>query len=386
VLATRFPVPPWRGDQVRLYHHLRVLARRHEIVLAALALRAPEAAARAAVAALGVRVEVVPLGLLGAAPALSRALLGDPRPGQVLLYLRRRAVARVHALIAGGRFDVVHAQLVRAAPYLPPAGGPPAVVDLIDALSLGFTRRAMLGRGLGAQLAAWEARRLARFEQALLERVGAALVVSEEDRAALGARVRVVPNGVDTETLAYREEGRVAARLVFAGNLGYFPNVDAARWLAAEIFPRVRAAVPHATLRIVGARPARAVRRLAARPGVSVAGDVPAMAPELAAAAVAVIPLRAGAGMQNKVLEAMACGTPVVATPRAAAPLAVRPGEHLLVAEDAAGLAAATLALLRDPARARALARAARALVERCYRWEDSAAGVEAAWRASRGF
>jgi sugar transferase (PEP-CTERM/EpsH1 system associated) len=386
VLATRLPVPPWRGDQVRLYHHLRVLARRHEIVLAALTLRRPEAPVRAAVAELGVRVEVVPLGLLGAAPALLRALLGDPRPGQVLLYLRRRAAARVRALIAGGRFDVVHAQLVRAAPYLPLGAGPPAVVDLIDALSLNFGRRAALARGPEAHLAAWEARRLARFERALLGRVSAALVVSEADRAALGERARVVPNGVDTEALVYQEEGRVPARLVFAGNLGYFPNVDAACWLAEEIFPRVRAALPHATLRIVGARPARAIRRLAARPGVSVAADVPAIAPELAAAAVAVIPMRAGSGMQNKVLEAMACGTPVVASPRAAAPLAVRAGEHLLVGEDAAGLAAATLTLLREPARARALARAARALVERCYRWEDSAAGVEAAWRASRGF
>ena len=98
-------------------------------------------------------------------------------------------------------------------------------------------------------------------------------------------------------------------------------------------------------------------------------------------ATVAVVPVRAGSGLQNKVLEAMAAGTPVVTTPRAAAALDVEPGEHLLVAEDAAGLAAAALGLLRDPARARLLARAARALVERRYRWEDSAAGVEAAWQ-----
>jgi glycosyltransferase involved in cell wall biosynthesis len=305
----------------------------------------------------------------------------------VLLYARRRAAARVRALTSEGRFDLVHAQLVRAAPYLPPPGGPPAVVDLIDALSLSFARRAALARGLEAKLAGWEARRLARFEQALLQRVRAALVVADADRAALGAQAHVVPNGVDTEALAYREQGRAAARLVFAGNLGYFPNVDAACWLAEEIFPRVRAALPEATLRLVGARPARAVRRLAARPGISVAGDVPAMAAELGAATVAVIPMRAGSGMQNKVLEAMACGTPVVASPRAAAPLAAaRAGEHLLVAEDAAGFAAATLALLRDPARARTLARAARGLVERRYRWEDSAAAVEAIWSASRGF
>jgi glycosyltransferase involved in cell wall biosynthesis len=118
---------------------------------------------------------------------------------------------------------------------------------------------------------------------------------------------------------------------------------------------------------------------------VSLAAAVPAMAPELAAATIAVVPLRAGSGLQNKVLEAMAVGTPVVATPRAVAGLDVRAGEHVLVADDAPALARAVVELLADPARARRLARAARALVERRYRWEDSADGVEAAWRAAAG-
>jgi glycosyltransferase involved in cell wall biosynthesis len=98
---------------------------------------------------------------------------------------------------------------------------------------------------------------------------------------------------------------------------------------------------------------------------------------------VALVPLRAGSGLQNKVIEAMACGTPVVATPRAAGGVLARAGEHLLVAEDAAGLAAAAVEVLRNPVRAQQLARTARALVERSYRWEDSAAGVEAAWEAA---
>jgi len=154
-------------------------------------------------------------------------------------------------------------------------------------------------------------------------------------------------------------------------------------WLGRDILPLIRKARSDVELRLVGARPASAVRALASGERVSLAAGVAAMAPELAAATVAVIPLRAGSGLQNKVLEAMAVGTPVVATPQAVGGLDVHPGEHLLVAEDADGLAAATVALLRDPDRARGLARAARMLVEQRYRWEDSAAGVEAAWRAA---
>ena len=381
-LVARFPVPPWRGDQLRAYHHLRLLAPGHRITCAALVTRSPPPAASRALAALGVRVEVVRLGLAGAVPSLGRALAGDPRPFQVLLYARRRARARVAALAAGA--DLVHAQLVRAADYVPESG-PPAVIDLVDALSANFARRAARQRGLLGRIASVEAARLRRYEAELVQRGLPCLVVAESERAALGGAetVRVVPNGVDPVAFAYVEDGRPAARLVFAGNLGYFPNVDAAAFLARDILPRVREAVAGAELRLVGARPARAVRAVAALPGVSLAASVPAMAPELAAATVAVVPLRAGSGLQNKVLEAMAAGTPVVATPRAVAGLAVRAGDEVLVAEDAAGLAAAVVALLRDPARARAQARAARAVVERRYRWEDSAAGVEAAWYAA---
>lgn len=384
-VVTRFPLPPWRGDQVRAFHHLRLLAARHDITCCTLVLRPPPAAARAELEALGLRLEVVPLGLGGAVGSLARLPLGDRRPLQVLLYARRRARRRVAELIAGGGFDVLHAQLVRAAPYLPATGGPPVVLDLIDALSANFARRAQAERGLPGLLMALEAARLRRAEAALTAQ-HTCLVVSESERAALGGRdtIRVVPNGVDFTMFPYREDARPAARLVFSGNLGYFPNVDAVTWLARDILPRVRAAVPDIELRLVGARPARTVRALASAPGISLAASVPAMAPELAAATVAIVPLRAGSGLQNKVLEAMAVGTPVVATPRAAAGLEVRPGEHLLVAEDAAGLAAAAVSLLRSPARARGLAQAARALVAQRYRWEDSTAGVEAAWAAAR--
>jgi len=384
-LVTRLPVPPWRGDQVRAYHHLRRLAPRHEITCCALLTRQPPAALREGVTALGVHLEVVTLGTAGAGPSLARALLGDRRPLQVLLYERAGARRQVATLVERGRFDVVHAQLVRTAPYLPGPDGPPVVLDLIDALSANLARRARQERGPLAPVAAWEATRLARFERALIARTARSLVVSAAERDALGggSRIVVVPNGVDTDAFAFHDGPRPPARLIFFGNLGYFPNIDAVRWLVSDIFPRVRAQVPEAELRLVGARPSRVVRGLARAPGLSLAAAVPAMPPEVAAATVALVPMRAGTGLQNKVLEAMAAGTPVVATPPAIAALDVRPGEHLLVADDAAGIAAATVTLLRDPARARTMAVAARALVERCYSWEDSARAVEDAWAAA---
>jgi glycosyltransferase involved in cell wall biosynthesis len=304
----------------------------------------------------------------------------------VLLYLRQGARRQVAELLRTGRFDVVHAQLVRTAPYLPEDDHTPVVLDLIDALSANLAGRARRERGPMAPVSAWEATRLARFERALIARASRSLVVSARERDALGGceRIAVVANGVDADAFAFQDGPRPAARIVFAGNLGYFPNVDAARWLVADILPRIRTTLPEVELHLVGARPARAVRALVRTPGVTLAAAVADMAPELAAATVALVPMRAGTGLQNKVLEAMAVGTPVVATATVAAALDVTPGTHLMVAGDAAELAAATVALLRDPVRARSMAAAARALVERRYRWDESAAGVEAAWEASR--
>src|SRR5262249_20603112 len=147
-----------------------------------------------AVRALGLRLEIVSLGLATAPLALARGLV-DRRPLQVLLYRRARAVARVRALIAHERFDVGHAQLVRTGAYWPDADGPPVVLDLVDALSETFERRAERDRGPLAWASWIEGRRLRRYEPAAVARAAATLVVAEPDRRALAsARVRVVPN------------------------------------------------------------------------------------------------------------------------------------------------------------------------------------------------
>ena len=385
-LVTRFPVPPWRGDQVRAYHQIQQLARRHDITLAALCAVPPTATMRAAVEAWGVRIAVVPLRTVGRMSALANVLIGDRRPLQTLWYEQPAAHRAVDQLLAVGRFDLVHAQLVRTAAYLPRGASPPVVLDFVDALSANMARRAAHSRGPIGWVSSLEARRLLRYERELLDRVAAAVVVAREDADLIApGRVAVVPNGVDAERFPFAAGHRERPRIVFGGNLGYFPNIDAATWLACDIFPLIRAAVPSAELRLVGARPSRAVRLLGNLPGVTVAGDVPSMGDELASARVALLPMRAGTGLQNKVLEALAVGTPVVATSRAIAALAVQPGEHVLVESSAAGLARAATTLLSDPEAGSALAVAGRRLIDTHYLWPTAADALEAVWLQAAG-
>ncbi|MEX0825701.1 MAG: glycosyltransferase [Acidimicrobiia bacterium] len=378
-VVSRLPYPPWRGDQVRAYHQLRQLAPRHDITVCLVG-RVPSPADRAKVEGLGVRLEVVPMSSSGAVARMGRAPL-DRRPAQSLPYTGRAARRRIEQL--GGSVDLIHTQLIRTAPLLPEAG-PPVVVDLIDAMSVNLHRRADHDRGVRGLAARWEARRVFLYESGLMRRGVSVVAATAADATALGDRVEVIPNGVDLEHFSFRAEGRDPYTLVFAGNLGYFPNVDAARIAATEVLPVLRRTIPTASLVLAGARPSNAIKRLAQAPGVALIPGPEDLGAIVARAGVAIVPMRAGTGMQNKVLEAMAVGTPVVTTPRAAEAVGAVPGTHLLVGEDATAIAAAALALIDDPAEARLMAERARLFVEEHFGWDASAEALERIWERAR--
>ncbi len=144
-----------------------------------------------------------------------------------------------------------------------------------------------------------------------------------------------------------------------------------------EIFPLIQAARPGVKLSIVGKDPPGDIQRLADNPSITVTGTVPSILPYLQNASVAVAPITYGAGIQNKILEAMACGTPVVTYPRAIASLAARPDQDILTAENPHAFAEQVIRLLEDTARNTAIGQAGRLYVERHHHWETITASLE---------
>jgi glycosyltransferase involved in cell wall biosynthesis len=229
-----------------------------------------------------------------------------------------------------------------------------------------------------------EARLLQRLEAHAVRSVDVVLAVSEGDAAhftGLGARaVHVVPNGVDCSAYASLPTAQRTGPplLLYLGAMSWAPNAHAARFLASVVLPQVRARMPSARLRIIGADPPPEVCALRARPGVEVLGAVPDVTPHLRAAHVLTVPLEAGGGTRLKILEAFAAGVPVVSTPVGCEGLDVMDGTHLMVAPRAS-LADVTRSLLADPHRARSLAANARVLVRQRYDWQTVGLAAQAA-------
>lgn len=311
--------------------------------------------------------------------ALSLAItLGSPHPSP--LYATRALRRDLAREIGGGRgrYELVCVEHEALAPLLPPARGERWIITLHHLLSGMIASELALAPGRRQR---WfrerELRKARALEQRAVDGYDRCIVCSDEDAAALRAiagersreRIAVIPNGVDLALLTPTPlPGRPTVLL--PGHLAYPPNIDGAVWFCSEVWPEVRAALPHATLMLVGRAPVEQVRELARSPGVEVHADVPSMRPYFDAARVVVVPLRVGTGTRLKALEAMAAGRAVVGTPVGLGGIGVVDGVQALVAEAAGALAAAVIQALQRDELAKSLAAAGRAHVENRFGWD----------------
>lgn len=353
-LTARPPWPPRRGDQARAAGLIEVLAERHEIEV--LSLVGPSfKPAPPPVRNVSLEVLRVPAAWVGiqALAGGTAALFGSRRPVQAALFdlpaFRRHAAE----IVAKNAPDAVIVQLSRLAHVLPALSGVPVILDLIDSLALNMENRAAHS-SLLAPLWRFEATRLLAWERAAVEQAGAATVVAERDRAYLGdGKLRVLPFGIAIPPELPPRAASPEYELVLTGNLGYFPSVEGAIFFLREVWPRLCAVQPEIRLLLAGARPPHSLKKLAAAtPGVDLVADPPDLREQLRRGALAIAPMRAGSGTPIKILEAMAEGLPVVASPSALAGLDQLPAGASRAAEDSAAFADGILALLGDPAAA----------------------------------
>ena len=386
-LAHRTPYPPDRGDKIRSWNVLNALAKLAPVHVAALCTDPDEQRYAETLRQVSASVTLVPHQ--GRKLAAMASALVSGGSASVSACASPALAAHVEAMMASGRIGAIYAFSGQMAQYVPTVrSNTRFLMDFVDMDSAKFAAWGE-GRGLGALANRFEARRLYAHERAVANRADLSLFVSDAEAAlfrqatGLGAdRVCALENGIDLERFhpghdAPALDGQ-GPHIVFTGQMDYAPNVEAAIHYARNILPRVRAVLGDARFWIVGRSPVASVFELGALPGVIVTGTVPDPRDHIAGADLIVAPLLLARGIQNKVLEAMAMGKPVLASPAAAEGIDAVADRDFVMADGAEAQAAATLALLADPARRTALGQAARFRMEARYGWDATLAPLGA--------
>ena len=382
-LCHTLPYPPDGGIWIRTYHVMRRLAEAFDVTALCFERAATSGAdfeqARAAAArGLGgfASVEVFPIPqrhsrLRFAYDHLRSLALG--RVYTTFVYESRAYQRRLAELLASTRFDLVHADSLDLARYLPACSGLPVACTHIDIESALLRRRAAVERNpLLSAYFRYQARRMAEVEREWCERVALNVTVSERDRERIAdrapqARIAVVPNGVDTE--AFVPGDTPAQGVAFVGGTNPFPNLDALHFFSADVLPHLRAAAGAVPLTWIGRASPEQRRDYAAHDGIDLTGYVDDVRPMMRAAACHIVPLRVGGGTRLKILNSWAMGKPVVSTSVGCEGLAAVDGENILIRDEPAAFAEAVARVLTDAALADRLGRAGRATVERVYSW-----------------
>ena len=351
-LTSRLPYPPFRGDKLKIWNLLRKVAGTHEVALLSFVQRPSEETYRSSLAPFCKRIDLIRLPL---ASSLWECVKAIPLriPWQVAFFHSKEMERTLEQVVQEWKPDIIHTHLIRMAPYTATRYGTMSVLDMTDAVSLYLQRFLETERNpVKRALLSLEYRRMIKFEP-IIGSFASSLVCSPIDREALKAnvpraKIELLYNGVDVDLFSKQHISELnPGRIIYTGNMSYFPNVDGAEYLVRQIFPRILAAIPAAKLYIVGQNPPKRVLDLASDK-VIVTGFVPDIRAEYAKSVVAVSPIRFGAGTLNKILEPLAMGIPVVSTSEGAIGMELDAGRDYLVANSPQEFADHVIRLMTD--------------------------------------
>ncbi len=346
------PYPPYRGDKLKIFNLAQRLKDKHELHLLTFAQNKEDLTYKTELEKVFKSVTFIYLPKWKSALNCIAAFWSK-LPLQVLYFQSEELKKKLNIILEKEKFDAIHVQHLRMAPYLSERKDVGRILDLPDAFSLYWQRRKTIKRSLWVTLFEnIEQKRVLKYEQVLKE-YNLALVCSQEDLDYLVqthhvSNMRLLPNGVNLNTFSsgghdYSHNNQ----LLFTGNMDYAPNIDAVIYFTESILPIIRTQYPDIQFIIAGQRPVKNVLALAGDK-ILVTGFVKDLATTYNNASIVVAPLRFGAGTQNKVLEAMAMGVPVVCSNIGFAGLGIKSGEGAIMQTDPERFAKSIIELLQS--------------------------------------
>lgn len=386
-LSHRIPFPPDKGDKIRSFHVLRYLTRRHEVHLACFLDNPRDERALNQWQGMVSRVFVHRLPIrLQRIKMIGSVFTGAPL--SVQYFQRKEMAATLQTLNKQYQYDALFVYSSNMAGYARHLDIPLKIIDFCDVDSHKFRQYAAIKLPPISWVYRLEGERLSRFEKKAVQHFDHVIFINTQERGLFAAddgaqKIHVMPNGAELPPPPInRNTGAVSPKrpyLLFTGALNYLPNVDAARWLATAIFPRIRSVIPEMRCYLVGGHPVRKIRALhSPAAGVYVTGYVEDIVSYIRSASAFVAPMRIARGMQTKLLEAMVCGIPVVTSPAAARGIGAWPGREVLTGETPSDYAKQVLTLLLNPRFCKALCTRARKFLERKFDWEKNLSVLDA--------
>lgn len=380
-LANRIPYPPYRGDKLKIFNLAKRLAGKHELYLLTFTQSPEEVQYKTKLEEYFKEVRLVHLPKWKSAV---NCLAGawDDKPIQVLYFQSSEMRQQLAELMGRHKFDAVHVQHLRMSPYLSQNKTIPRILDLPDAFSLYWERRKLIKRGLATRIfESIEQKRVLKYESVLND-YDLNLVCSQEDleylkQAHPEANLKLLPNGVDLTTFAAKDHDYEHNDIIlFTGNMDYAPNVDAVVYFTEQVLPIIRKKFPKVQFVIAGQRPVAKVTELAGE-HVTVTGFIKDLAATYNTASVVVAPLRFGAGTQNKVLEAMAMGVPVVCSHIGFKGLGIESGEGAIMQREPEAFANSVIELLNSAKMRKSVGTKGIAVIRQKFDWDAIAGTLE---------
>lgn len=373
-LANRFPYPPFRGDKLKIYNLAKRLSKHHTLHLVTFLENPKDEKHLPHLEEIFESIELVRLPKYNSLFQCIKGIFSST-PFQVL-YFKSKAMHTVLQtfLTNNPSIDAIHIQHLRMSQYLN-ACAVPQILDLPDAFSLYWERRLKTKRVLWQKIFDnIESKRVTKYEK-VIKNYPKCLVCSEEDLMHLeelhhASNLDILPNGVDLDTFGNQEHDYSHnTRILFTGNMDYAPNVDGVIYFTQDILPTVLKKFPNVQFIIAGQRPVKQVLELANK-HITITGFVEDLAEEYNKASVVIAPLRFGAGTQNKVLEAMACGVPVVCSEIGFGGLGIESGDGAIKETDPIRFAQSIIQLLQSEQKRKEVGEKGKSVINNKFNWD----------------
>jgi polysaccharide biosynthesis protein PslH len=307
------------------------------------------------------------------------------KPIQVNLFFHPKVKERVMDIYRRINPQIIHVQTARVAEYFIDTNGPKCI-DMIDALSLNMERRAKTESNWLKPLFLLESQLMKRYENLIVKKFDRVMIVSESDKKYLNnSSIVVNPNGtfITKQHLSHYPDVTKEKFILFHGNMQYYPNIEAVVDFVKEVWPHIHRAYPEYRFYIVGKDPAKKVTALHGKDNVIVTGFVDDICSRLLQAQIGIYPMKSGTGMQNKIVEAMACGLPTIASPIALQGIAGRRGDELVCTGSIEGMIAAVKGLIESPELQEQYSIKGRDFVESNYSWEHNCSRLIQTWNGA---